>query len=301
MQSSKIVTKSLSSQWCLCCLAGVKNKWQLKRLLSFETHFLSCACVCVCVFTWRLGEKKREEKCYWSYHGDSISATPLPSASLTLISSLEQKKQTFLRGIPSVAGAAAGFTNWSERGLGECVSRWGSLLRYASSRICWAQKSHKTMLISGILSVLWKIFRQEIIRMKRKTVRLKDLVWYIFKQLFRAIDERHVWNFNVKSDILCILCNQVKGNCLAYILQPSQNVTLIEPDLFDDTVQCVYLNYKQEGYLCLHLLPHLNGVHWGFIFLLPKIEKLATEGECFQFLNQMIGNRAAQFWHLTMW
>lgn len=123
------------------------------KLISFRVF------VCVCDGSGGGGE----EKCYWGYYGDSISEhlhtytqTHASLRRLTHPDSLARtKKQIFLRGIPSVVEAASGFTNWSERGLGERVPRWGSLLTYASSQICWARKLHKTMLISGILSVLW--------------------------------------------------------------------------------------------------------------------------------------------------
>lgn len=157
MQGSKTVSESLSSQWRLCCSAGVKNKWRLKHNLRCETHFLSCVCV------WWFGGRRGREmllRLLWRFN---FRTPPLHTytqthASLRLThpdSLARTKKQIFLRGIPSVVEAASGFTNWSERGLGERVPRWGSLLTYASSQICWAWKLHKTMLISGILSVLW--------------------------------------------------------------------------------------------------------------------------------------------------
>lgn len=125
------------------------------------------------------------------------------------------KKQIFLRGIPSVAGAAAGFTNWSKRGLGERVPRRGSLLRYASSRICWAQKLHKTMLISGILSILWNFSGWKSLEWKWSVERRRRsyITFSSSSRLFWAVDEHH--HLECKCQILCILWTPVKGNCLA--------------------------------------------------------------------------------------
>lgn len=159
MQGSKTVSGSLSSQWRLCCSAGVKKQMTVEAQSSLWNSF---PLVCVCV--WRFGGRRGREmllRLLWRFN--FRTAPPLHTytqthASLRLThpdSLARTKKQIFLRGIPSVVEAASGFTNWSERGLGERVPRWGSLLTYASSQICWARKLHKTMLISGILSVLW--------------------------------------------------------------------------------------------------------------------------------------------------
>lgn len=121
-----------------------ENKWRLEHLLSFKKHFLLR--VVVVVVESNVIEVTMVIQSQQHPHFPPRFAHP---HFLT-----RTKKQILLWGIPSVAWAAAGFTIWSEQGLGERVPHWGSLLRYASARICWAEKSHKTMLISGILNTL---------------------------------------------------------------------------------------------------------------------------------------------------
>lgn len=128
---------------------------------TFSVLKLISSCVFVCVFASRRGERGREMllKLPWWFNFSNPHPHTHTSLRLSHPHFLSKtKKQTFLRGIPLVAGAAAGSTNWSEHDLGECVSHWGSLLRYASSWNCWAQKLRKTMLISGILSVFCAFF-----------------------------------------------------------------------------------------------------------------------------------------------
>lgn len=104
MQGSKTVSESLSSQWRLCCSAGVKNKWRLKHNLRCETHFLSRVCVCVMV---RGEEGKRnviEVTMAIQFQNTPPSTLihkhTLPSASLTPIPSLEQKSKYFWEEFP---------------------------------------------------------------------------------------------------------------------------------------------------------------------------------------------------------
>lgn len=135
----------------------------------------------VCVFAWEGGEREGKRNVI---EVTMVIQFQQPPTSLRLSHPhflTRTKKQIFLRGIPSVAGAAAGFTNWSERGLGECVPYWGSLLRYASSRICWAEKLHKTMLIPGILSVLWKFAGWKSLEWKWRRCG-KEALYYSFRQ-----------------------------------------------------------------------------------------------------------------------
>lgn len=95
-----------------------------QKQMTVEAHsqfWNSFPIVCVCVCLHERGGRDGEDKCYWSYHGDSILEAPpphthtspppppLPSASLTLISSLGQKSKYFWEEFPRLRGAAAGF------------------------------------------------------------------------------------------------------------------------------------------------------------------------------------------------
>lgn len=237
-------------------------------------------CLCVCDGSGGGGE----EKCYWGYYGDSISEHPplhtytQTHASLRLThpdSLARTKKQIFLRGIPSVVEAASGFTNWSERGLGERVPRWGSLLTYASSQICWARKLHKTMLISGILSVLWGAggWKSD----------WKSVEWKWGKLGKTATVRREDWVCASKCHILRVLYAPVKGERLACDFQapPSQNVTLVDADLcftlgsvWWNSALCFYLSFKQEGYFCPWISSHISAES-AEVFIFPPKNRLA--------------------------
>lgn len=125
--------------------------------------------LCVSARTTQWGERMGEE-CYWSYYGDSISASPsLQPTSPSLASSASlphfltrTKKQIFRRGIPSDVGAAPGFANWSERGLGENVFPSGDCCSDMHPHRCAELQSYtNTMIISTISTVLGEILSLE--------------------------------------------------------------------------------------------------------------------------------------------
>lgn len=192
-----------------------KNKWQLKRLLRFETHFLSW----VCAYAWEgWGGREMLLKLPWWFNfinppplPPSPIPHPLPSASLTLISSLEQKKQIFLRGIPSVAGAAAGFTNWSESTV------WVNV--FPTGDPCSDMQIYADLLSTEVTQNnvhFWnfvKFHRLEIIRME---MRARTITFSGGSRLFRAVDEhRRLECVKCQIPFFCTLNSSQVGSCLA--------------------------------------------------------------------------------------
>lgn len=131
-----------------------KNKWQLKRLLRFETHFLSW----VCAYAWEgWGGREMLLKLPWWFNfiNPPLSLTDPSPTSLCLSHPhfLPRTKKANISERNSLGcGSCGGFHQLIWARFGWMCFPLGipaQICRY--TRICWAQKLHKTMFISGIL------------------------------------------------------------------------------------------------------------------------------------------------------